>query len=150
MSSAGKPAPDVVDIEQAKRNAAVARARVQTTVGALKERVSPGNIVAGAKERVREKTDAIGSAAQRRPVATGAAAGVAALVLFRKPVTRVVKRLFGRSDKSVERKLAKAERKASKRAARGADRSPEAVVAPPDDLIPHAAFITDAAPAKQE
>jgi len=150
MSSAGKPAADVVDIEQAKRNAAVARARVQTTVGALKERVSPGNIVAGAKERVREKTDAIGSAAQRRPVAAGTVAGVAGLILFRKPVKRVLKRLFVRSEKSKARKLARQERKAVKRANRDAARAPEAVRTPPDDLIPHASVTNDAAPAKQE
>lgn len=150
-----KTPQDVVEIEQAKRNAAVAKARVQTTAGALKERLSPGNLAASAKERVREKTDAIGTAAQRRPVATGAAAGVATLIVFRKPVTRLVKRLFGRSDRRPEReerKRLKREAKAAKRNGRAAEQAAEnGVAAPPDDLIPHAAVTTDtAAPVRQE
>lgn len=95
-----KSSPDAADIEQAKINAAVARNRVQTTVGALKQRLNPRNIAADAKEKVRETTGAItgkaSDAARRRPVAVSAAAGVGTLVLFRKPLKRLAKRLFGR------------------------------------------------------
>ncbi|HEY0114776.1 MAG TPA: DUF3618 domain-containing protein [Allosphingosinicella sp.] len=147
------------DIEQAKRNAAVARSRVQTTVGALKQRLSPSNIAAEAKTKVKERTDAItgaaGDVAKRRPVATGTAAGLATLIVFRKPVGRLAKRLFGRKDKAervrlkAERARLKAERKAERRAGKDRDEAPGAVAAPPDDLIPHAA-VPNAASAKQE
>jgi hypothetical protein len=106
MSKAGKPQPDVVEIEQAKRNAAVARARVQTTVGALKQRLNPRNIAADAKEKVRERTGAItgkaSDAARKRPVAAGTAAGIATLIVFRKPVKKLARKLFGRNKKQPE------------------------------------------------
>lgn len=88
------------DIEQAKRNAAVARARVQSTVGALKQRLSPSNIAADAKARVKETTGAItekaSGAVRERPVTASAAAGAAALFLFRKPMKKLARRLFRR------------------------------------------------------
>lgn len=97
-----RPKPEADDIEQAKRNAAVARARVQTTVGALKQRLNPRNIAAEAKEKVRERTGAItgkaSDAVQRRPVATSAAAGIAALIFFRKPVKKLARRFFRRKN----------------------------------------------------
>lgn len=98
--STSSPGP-AADIEQAKRNAAIARARVQTTVGALKQRLSPRTIAAEARTKVRTTTGAIGGkaseAARQRPVATGAAAGLAALIVFRKPVKRLAMRLFRRT-----------------------------------------------------
>lgn len=100
MSKQQQKPNDAADIEQAKRNASVARARVQTTVGALKERLNPRNIANDAKERVREKTGAITERAttvvQRRPMAASAAAGVATLVILRKPVKKLARRLFRR------------------------------------------------------
>ena len=95
---------DAADIEQARRNAAAARARVQSTMGALKQRLNPRNIAADAREKVRETTGAISQkasgAVRKRPAATTAAAGIAALVLFRKPVGKLAKLLFRRRDKT--------------------------------------------------
>ena len=95
---------DAADIEQARRNAAAARARVQSTVGALKQRLNPRNIAADAREKVRETTGAISQkatgAVRKRPAATSAAAGIAALVLFRKPVGKLAKFLFRRKPKA--------------------------------------------------
>ena len=97
---------DARDIEQAKRNASRAKARMQSTVGALKQRLSPRNIVADAKGKVREKTGAVtqraSGAVRKRPAATTTAAGVAALVLFRKPVGKLIKRLFRRKPRQEE------------------------------------------------
>lgn len=80
-------------IEQAKRNAANARARIETTVGALKQRLSPSNLASEAKDKVRETTSAIGDrasdAVRKRPIAASAAASVAALILLRKPIGKV-------------------------------------------------------------
>jgi hypothetical protein len=136
------------DIEQAKRNAARARARMQTTVGALKQRLNPRTIAADAKERVRETTGAIGERAsgvvKQRPAATSAAAGVATLIVFRKPVGRLVKRLFGH-----EARQKRASRKATKHAEQTAIAANSAGL-PPDELIPGTPDPTISQPAKQE
>lgn len=96
MSNKSNGQGDAQDIERAKRNAELARARVDTTVGALKERLNPRHLAEEAKDRVREKTGEISDAAHRRPVTTGAVAGAATLLLFRKPVGRLAKKLFKR------------------------------------------------------
>ncbi len=100
---------DAADIEQAKRNATVAKARMQTTVGALKQRLNPKTIAADAAENVKGRTAAIGDAARKRPAAASAAAGLAALIVFRKPVGKLVRGLFSRKAKAErrERKEAK-------------------------------------------
>jgi hypothetical protein len=114
------PAPDVLEIEQAKRNAAVAKDRVQTTANALKQRLAPKALAADAAETVREKTGAVGDAARKRPAAAGAAAGVAALILFRKPVGRLLRLVVSRKarEQRRERKEAAQEAKWEKRAAK--------------------------------
>lgn len=80
-------------IEQARREADVARARVLTSVGALQQRLAPSTIIAGAKQRVRNTSAAISSkasdAVRQRPVTAGAIAGAVALALFRKPLARL-------------------------------------------------------------
>ena len=91
---------DAADIEQARRNAAAARARVQSTLGALKQRLNPRTIAADARDKVREKTQMATGAVRRRPAATTAAATVAALVVFRKPVGKLARLLFRNSRKA--------------------------------------------------
>jgi len=108
--SGKKPAPDVVEIEQAKRNAAVAKARMQTTVGALKQRLNPKTIAADAVENVKEKTSRAGDLARARPGAASAAAGVAALILFRKPIGKLARRLFSRKEREERRNRKEAKR----------------------------------------
>lgn len=133
-----RPSQSAAEIEQAKRNTAVARARVQTSAGALKQRLSPKALAADAAQTVRAKTGGATQAARKRPVAAGAAVGVAALILFRKPVGKLVRRLFNSSDRLArrqrkqalredrERRRAEKEaRKADKRARREADAGPE-------------------------
>jgi hypothetical protein len=155
------PSPDVIEIEQAKRNATIARSRVQSTAGALKQRLNPRNLAADAVESVKGKTAAVGEqaseAARKRPGVAKAAAAVAALIIFRKPVKKLGRRLFSRTDKAERRarkeakRALKRDRKAAK-AARRFDSIPESAAAsPPDDLIPHAAAPeASAAQAKQE
>lgn len=129
------------DIEQAKRNAAVARARVQTSLTAVKERLHPKALAANAAQTVKSKTGAIGETARKRPLAAGAAAGVAALVLFRKPIGKSLRRLFSRRARlerheykerlRVDRERRRAEKEArraekeARRAAKQAERDPE-------------------------
>ena len=99
-------AKDVVDIERAKREAVRAKARVQSTADALKQRVSPSNLAAEAKGKVKAKTEAIGGKAtgvmRKRPAATSVAAGIAALIILRKPLGKLRKALFGRKAKEPE------------------------------------------------
>lgn len=104
-----KKQDDAADIEQAKRNATVAKARVQTTVGALKQRLNPKTIAADAVENVKGKTGAVGEVARKRPAAASAAAGVAALILLRKPLGKIARRLFSRKAKE-ERQRRKEEK----------------------------------------
>lgn len=95
-----RPSQSASDIEQAKRNAATARARVQTSLTAVKQRLNPKALAADAAQTVKSRTSAIGEkatdAARKRPAVVGAAAGVAALILFRKPAGKVFRRLFSR------------------------------------------------------
>jgi hypothetical protein len=78
------------------------------------------------------------------------------LIIFRKPVKKLGRRLFSRTDKA-ERRERKEAKRAIKRDAKAAkaerreSTAPEAAASPPDDLIPHAAATeASAAPAKQE
>jgi len=166
--SSKQPAPDVIEIEQAKRNAAVAKARVQSTAGALKQRLHPRTLAADAADTVKVKTGAIGEQARRRPGAAAAVAGAATLIVLRKPLVKLARRLFSRTAKDerrarkeaarldkAERRIAKQRRREAKRGQRNgraaAERAPENQAAPPTDLIPHAAAVeTGAAAAKQE
>lgn len=171
MSSNKGPAPDVVEIEQAKRNAAAAKARVQGTAGALKQRLHPRTLAADAAGTVKERTNVIGEQARQRPGAASAIAGVATLILFRKPLGKLAKRLFSRKGKDArrarrderrarkeaarldkeEKRLVKERRRTDKATAKMAARRPEVTASPSDDLIPHAAAVdSSAAAAKQE
>lgn len=111
-------APD--EIVQAKRNAARARARVDTDVAALQHRLHPRTIADSAIDSVRDKKDQAVGAARKRPGITAVAGGAVALVVLRKPLMGLYR--------LVTRRLRKDEAPA-----------PDSVSAPPDDLIPHAA-----------
>jgi len=108
------------EIVQAKRNAARARARVDTDVAALKHQLHPRTIADNAIDTVRDKKDQAVGVARKRPAITAVAGGAVALIVLRKPLKGLY-RLF-------TRRLRKDE---------GA--APDSVSAPPDDLIPHAA-----------
>jgi hypothetical protein len=148
-----RPSPSASEIEQAKRNTAVARARVQTSVGALKERLHPKALAADAAETVRAKTSAVGDRARQRPVAAGAVAGVAALILFRKPLGKVLRRLFSRSDRLARRQQKEAlqadreRRRAEKEARRAEKRARREAAKQRDEAPPKDETITRAAPA---
>lgn len=97
-------AEDLAALEQARRNSALAKARVQSSATALKERLKPANLAASAMGGVRRKSGLVGSKVsgtmRKRPAATTVAAGIAALVLFRRPLKKLACRLFGRSRKT--------------------------------------------------
>ncbi|MFN3725330.1 MAG: DUF3618 domain-containing protein [Allosphingosinicella sp.] len=120
------------EIVQAKRNAARARARVDTDVAALQHRLHPRTIADNAIDTVRDKKDQAVGAARKRPAITAVAGGAVALIVLRKPL----KGLY----RFVSRRLRKDDN----------DAAPDSVSAPPDDLIPHAAVPRAATKAKQE
>ena len=136
-------APDT--IVQAKRNAARARARVDTDVAALQHRLHPRTIADNAIDTVRDKKDQAVGAARSRPAITAVAGGAVALLILRKPLTglyRFVGRRLRKDDDDAADVLA------PRRKGNGA--APDSVSAPPDDLIPHAAIHRAATKAKQE
>ena len=129
-------------IVQAKRNAARARARVDTDVAALQHRLHPRTIADTAIDSVRDKKDQAVGAARKRPAITAVAGGAVALLVLRKPLKGLY-RLVGRRLRKGEDDTA-----APRRQGNGA--APDSVSAPPDDLIPHAAVPRAATKAKQE
>jgi len=118
-------------IVQAKRNAARARARVDTDVAALQHRLHPRTIAENAMENVREKKEQAVGAARKRPAITAVAGGAVALIVLRKPLKGLYRLVSKRLRRDVDN-----DTPASRR--RGA--APDSVSAPPDDLIPHAAI----------
>jgi len=133
------------EIVQAKRNAARARARVDTDVAALQYRLHPRTIADNAIDSVRDKKDQAVGAARQRPAITAVAGGAVALFVLRKPLRGlyrlVSRRLRNGDDDSAD---------ASARRSKGNGAAPDSVSAPPDDLIPHAAVPRAASKAKQE
>ena len=89
----------VADVEQAKRDAVMARRRFDSTLVALHERLKPANLAGEAWDGVKGKSadmaDGALSAVRKRPAAVSVAVGAVALFLAREPLKRTVKRLFG-------------------------------------------------------
>jgi hypothetical protein len=85
-------------IEQAKREAVRARARLDSSLIALQQRLRPGNLAGEAWDGVKDKSadlaDGALTAVRRRPAAVSLAVGAVALFLAREPLKRTVKRLF--------------------------------------------------------
>lgn len=89
------PAPE---IEQAKRDAEQARRRLETTMGALQQRLHPKTLATdaweGAKEKGSDLTDSAMDVVRERPGAVSAALAAFTLFLARRPIGRAVGRMF--------------------------------------------------------
>lgn len=89
-------------IEQAKREVVRARARLESTLVALQQRLRPGNLAGEAWDGVREKgsdlADGAFQAVRKRPAAVSMALGAFALFLAREPLKRAVTRLIADED----------------------------------------------------
>jgi hypothetical protein len=85
-------------LEQAKRNAVMARQRLDSTLVAVQQRLKPGSLAGEAWDGVKDKSadlaDGALSAVRKRPAAVSVAVGAIALFLAREPLKRTVKRLF--------------------------------------------------------
>jgi hypothetical protein len=85
-------------VEQAKRNAMMARRRLDSTLVAVQQRLRPGNLAGEAWDGVKDKSadlaDGALSAVRKRPAAVSMAVGALAVFLAREPLKRAVTRLF--------------------------------------------------------
>jgi ElaB/YqjD/DUF883 family membrane-anchored ribosome-binding protein len=85
-------------VEQAKREAVMARARLDSTLVAVQQRLRPSSLAGEAWDGVKDKSvdlaDGALSAVRKRPAAVSVAVGAVALFLAREPIRRVVSRLF--------------------------------------------------------
>ena len=91
-------------VEQAKRNAVMARARLDSTLVAVQQRMRPGSLAGEAWDGVKDKSadlaDGALTAVRKRPAAVSVAVGAVALFLAREPIKRVVSRLFSDEEDS--------------------------------------------------
>jgi hypothetical protein len=90
-------APEILN---AKREEALARRRLQATVGELQRRLKPATLASNAWEGVTDKAGAIADdaveAVKARPVATSAALGAFTLFLARQPIRSALAWLFAK------------------------------------------------------
>jgi hypothetical protein len=91
-----------VDLATARLEAVAARERLLNSAHELQERLKPQKLASDAWEGVVDRSEdaasRLGRAAQRRPVAAGAAALAATALIARKPLTRLIRRLRGQTD----------------------------------------------------
>lgn len=88
---------DLEDVARARTDVVRARARLSQSVGAVVQRVSPVAVARRTGVRAMEF-------AKRNPVALGAAGAAASLLLFRKPLVRLIAKATGRGDPALEDK----------------------------------------------
>jgi hypothetical protein len=85
------------DAQDAARDA---RTRLADTVGEIKARLSPSVLVEQARDKVKEEAAELGeramNAARERPATAGLALGAIFLLLFRKPIGRLIGRVFSK------------------------------------------------------
>ena len=85
-------------IEQAKREAVRARARLERTLAEVQQRLSPGNLAGEAWDGVKDKSADLAEGAlqavKSRPKAVSLAVGALAVFLARQPLKRAVSRLI--------------------------------------------------------
>ena len=88
----------LAEIEQAKRDAVMARRRLDSALVALQQRLKPANLAGEAWDGVKGKgadlADGALSAVKKRPGAVSAALGAFALFLAREPIKRAVTRML--------------------------------------------------------
>ncbi len=106
MSSKNQGPDSLERLEFAKRHAEIAKGRLDSTLVALQTRVKPANLANEAWDGVRDRSSSFADTAmveaKKRPAVVGAAVGVLALLLARKPIGRALGRLFSSEDE-VER-----------------------------------------------
>lgn len=88
----------LLQLEQAKRDAVMARARLESHVVALQTRLKPANLAGEAWDGVKDKSANLAEGAleavRKRPAAVSVALGALALFLARDPLKRAATRLI--------------------------------------------------------
>lgn len=94
------------DVEKAKREAVLARRRLDSTLVTLQQRLRPGNLAGEAWDGVKAKSadmaDGALQAVRNRPGAVSMAVGAVALFLAREPIKRAVTRMFSDDEEEAE------------------------------------------------
>ena len=108
----------LAEVERAKREAVLARQRLDGTLVEVQERMKPANLAGEAWDGVKDKsadlTDAALGAVRKRPVAVSMALGAFALFLAREPLKRTVTRLFADDEEDDGRIVTRIETEGSK------------------------------------
>ena len=108
----------LADVERAKREAVLARQRLDGTLVEVQERMKPASLAGEAWDGVKDKsadlTDAALGAVRKRPVAVSMALGAFALFLAREPLKRTVTRLFADDEEDEGRIVTRIETEGSK------------------------------------
>ncbi len=88
-------------LDEAEQQVAVARAQLLGTVESIQARLAPSHLLEDAIDGIKTRSgilaESAGQVVRDRPVATAAGAAGVALLLARKPIARIVRRLFSRS-----------------------------------------------------
>jgi hypothetical protein len=88
----------VAELEQARRNLVMARARLDSSLAALQARLRPGNLAneawGGVKDKSEELAEGALDAVRKRPATVSLAIGAFALFLAREPLKRAVTRIW--------------------------------------------------------
>jgi ElaB/YqjD/DUF883 family membrane-anchored ribosome-binding protein len=88
----------------AQENAREARTRLAETVSEIRGRLQPNVLAREGMDRLRERGNALvhdaGDAARERPAVVGSAVGAALLLILRKPIARLIGRLFLKRDET--------------------------------------------------
>lgn len=110
----------IAALQQAKHEAVQARARLETTVADLQQRLRPGSLAGeawgGVKDKSADLADGALKAVKKRPAAVSLALGVFALFLARRPIKRAVTRLVSGEDDGSEEEDGALNAEAAKRA----------------------------------
>ena len=92
------------EVTRAEHAATAARARLMTTIGEIQDRLQPRELVREGVDRLRERGEDLAeqtvATVRANPAATATAGGALALFLLRRPLGRLVGRLFSRKAKA--------------------------------------------------
>jgi hypothetical protein len=93
-------------VERARRDAMLAKARFDGTLGAVQQRMRPANLAGEAWDGVKDKSadlaDGALEAVKKRPAAVSLALGALALFLARAPIKRAVSGLISGDEDGIE------------------------------------------------
>ncbi|SDA12970.1 hypothetical protein [Sphingomonas sp. NFR15] len=79
-------------VAAAEERARIARARLETSAAALRERVDPRTVARNAAEGLREQAEAAAAVARRNPGIVAGTLAVAGLLIARRPVLALFRR----------------------------------------------------------